>query len=280
VSSDSEFEIPYIDFGGSGEVIHFAHANGFPPKTYSSLAQELSSNYRVIGMELRPLWPNSDYKTFKNWETAADDLIRYLDQQKLFGIIGMGHSFGAIATLIAANKRPDLFKKLVFIEPVVLPTWVYTITWAFPKYLLRHANPLVKQTLNRTNKWESREAAFQQFRSKKVFSKIAEKELWDYVNAATSVCNDGSVRLTFPREWEAQIYMTFSLPWKYFKALKFPYLVIRGETSDTITDSVWKKWVSSNQNGTLLEMKNLGHLLPLEAPGETSIIVLKFLAEH
>ena len=279
MSSESN-RIPFEDFGGEGEIIHFAHANGFPPKTYNGIIQNLTPNYKVIGMELRPLWPNSNHRSFKNWETAADDLIRFLDQQRLSGVIGIGHSFGGIITAIAAIKRPELFRKLVLIEPVVLPNWVYGMTAVFPKSILKRANPVAKQTLARTNNWENRKAVFKQFRSKRVFSKIADKELWDYVNAGTTINDDGTVSLRFPREWEAQIYMTFSLPWKYIKALSVPFLVIRGETSDTIRDSVWSKWNRTNKNGTLLEMKNVGHLLPLEAPHGTASHILNFLKNH
>lgn len=280
MSTDSIKQIPFVDFGGSGQVIHFAHANGFPPRTYNSLIEELLPTYRVIGMEARPLWPDTDHRLFKNWETAANDLIKFLDQQKLSGIIGMGHSFGGIATVIAATKRPELFKKLVLIEPVVLPSWIYAMTWALPKSVLKQSNPVAKQTLSRTNQWTDRDAVFHQFRSKKVFEHIADKELWDYVLAGTVVNEDKTVSLRFPREWEAQIYMTFSPPWKYINALKIPYLVIRGETSTTIRESVWKKWNRKNEKGILIEMKGLGHLLPLESPKETSKHVLRFLANH
>lgn len=228
-------------------------------------------------MELRPLWPGADHQSFKNWETAADDLIQFLDQQKLSGIIGIGHSFGGILTLIASVKRPDLFKKIVLIEPVVLPGWVYGMTRFLPKSLLKRANPVAKQTLVRTNSWKNIDAAFDQFRSKRVFSKIADKELWDYVNAAVVPDGNGSFELRFSREWEAQIYMTFSPPWKYINTLNIPHLVIRGETSDTIRDSVWEKWKRVNKVGSLIQFDELGHLLPLEDPEKTAKTILDFL---
>ncbi|MGB1316910.1 MAG: alpha/beta hydrolase, partial [Flavobacteriales bacterium] len=167
-------QISFVDFGGEGEVIHFAHANGFPPETYQTLVDGLKVNHRVVSMNLRPLWPESDYSSFKNWETVGEDLIQFLDQQGLKNVIGMGHSFGGIASVIAAHKRPDLFSKLVLIEPVVLPDWVYGMTKFFPKFLLKKINPIVKSTLARTNTWANKEEAFNHFRPKKLFADVAD----------------------------------------------------------------------------------------------------------
>lgn len=273
-----EVPIPFVDFGGAGETLHFAHANGFPPESYLQLIANLTDQFHVVGMKFRPLWPNSDPKSFSHWESAADDLIRFLDEQELSNIIGIGHSFGGIATLIASIKRPDLFKQLVLIEPVVLPDWVYLMTKFLPRFLLERSNPVVKKTLVRTEKWNSRDQAFKQFRSKKVFSKIDDSALWDYVNAATHENPDGSVSLTFSKEWEAQIYMTFSSQWKNLDAVTIPYLAIRGETSDTITKKVWAKWKSRNRIGKLLEVEKTGHLVPLENPSLLAKIIKEYLS--
>jgi pimeloyl-ACP methyl ester carboxylesterase len=279
VSSDS-VKIPFVDFGGQGQLIHFAHANGFPPKTYTSLIENLTEDHSVVAMDLRPLWPNSDYQYFKNWETAADDLIRFLDHKNHKGIIGVGHSFGGIITLIASVKRPDLFNKIVLIEPVVLPSWVYWMTKVLPKPMLKKVNPIVKKTLVRTTNWSSREKAFEQFRAKKIFSKIADKELWDYVNAAVVPSKTGAFELRFSREWEAQIYMTFSSQWKNVDSVSVPYLTLKGETSDTITPEVWKKWQDRKRHGKLVEFSEYGHLLPLEAPKKTAETIRQFLQEN
>jgi pimeloyl-ACP methyl ester carboxylesterase len=271
-------DIPFVDFGGNGETIHFAHANGFPPETYRSLIDNLKPKYHIVSMNLRPLWPESDYREFKNWETIANDLIQFLDQQGLKNIIGMGHSFGGIATMIAAQKRPDLFSKIVLIEPVVLPDWVYFMTKFFPKAVLKKINPIVKSTITRTDKWENRETAFEQFRTKKVFADIADKELWDYINSGTSETKNGNIELTYSKEWEAQVYMTFSNPWGYFRKLQTPYLALRGETSTTIRDETWAKWQKLKGADTLVQFDNCGHLLPLEKPKKLAQTILTYLS--
>ena len=73
--------IPFVDFGGKGKTIHLAHANGFPPRAYQQLVDELIPHYHVIGMKAQPLWPDSKFNEFKSWTEGADDLITFLDQQ-------------------------------------------------------------------------------------------------------------------------------------------------------------------------------------------------------
>lgn len=268
--------IPFIDFGGEGEIIHFAHANGFPPKAYQQLLNELIPQYHVIGMEARPIWKNSDYKTFESWRQGADDLIRFLDERKLTNIIGAGHSFGAVCSLIAANKRPDLFKKLILIEPVVLPKWYYAVN-SMPSWAVKLVNPLIKKTLERTERWPNKDSTFKQFRRKKVFSLMSDEALWDYVNAATSENERDEVYLNFSKEWEAQIYMTATNPWRELKVVNKPFLAIRGETSDTIFSNVWKKWKAINKTGRLIEIEGSGHLVPFEKPREVANSIVTFL---
>ena len=51
--------LPPIDFCGHGPTLHLAHANGFPPGTYRQLANALTSDYHVIALPSRALWPGS-----------------------------------------------------------------------------------------------------------------------------------------------------------------------------------------------------------------------------
>ncbi|MEJ2746327.1 MAG: alpha/beta hydrolase, partial [Anaerolineae bacterium] len=105
--------IPFVDFGGAGMTIHFAHANAYPPGCYRQFLEALLSHYRVLAIEQRPLWPRSDPQELSSWELLADDLIRFFEQAGLEEVIGVGHSLGGVATMYAAVKRPSLFRKLI-----------------------------------------------------------------------------------------------------------------------------------------------------------------------
>ena len=69
-----------VDLGGEGPIINLAHANGFPPATYEPLAAELRTDYHLIGLPARPLWPGSRPDSAPTWQPMAGDLIEGLDE--------------------------------------------------------------------------------------------------------------------------------------------------------------------------------------------------------
>jgi len=270
-------DIPFEDFGGSGEVIHIAHANGFPAACYGQMAKELSVKYKVLGMNARPLWDGSDYKKVRNWYTLAKDLIRFLDEKNLSNIVGVGHSFGSVITMIAANKRPDLFSKLVIIEPVILRKNQQRMVSMAPVPIIKRVAPIIKTAGNRTDLWNSQNEVFAHFRIKPVFSKISDEILWDYVRSATRKTKDGKVQLGYSKDWETQIFATVADTWSEMKKLKKPYLAIRGEESDVLYPSTWNKWKSLASSDRFIELKNVGHLAPFEDPQLVARHILSYL---
>lgn len=273
----SKSGIPYDDFGGQGEIVHLAHANGFPPESYAQFCKQLISDYKVLAMYARPLWPNQNPDNFKSWVQAADDLICFLDDKGFSRIIGIGHSFGAICTIIAANKRPDLFSKIVLIEPVVLPKWYYRLANLLPDFILKRINPVVNKTLVRTDKWDSKQEIFDQFRYKNVFAQMGDEALWDYVHSVSESDTNNRIKLRYSKEWEARIFLTVTDPWNQILDLKHPFITFRGKNSDTIRKEVWDKWSAMNKVGILNEIDNTGHLIPFEKPELLALRVKDFL---
>ena len=256
--------IPFHDFGGTGSILHFAHANGFPPESYRSFVAGLLPTCRVLGIRQRPLWPNSQPEELDSWEILANDLIHFLDQEGLEGVIGVGHSVGAVATMIAAQKRPLLFSKLILIEPVfLLPSLLKMITGNSEAAF--HL-PLVKTTLRRRTRWASRQDAFDGFRSKPFFKRWSDEALWEYINVGLHEDNDG-VSLTYSREWEARIYARPpTMVWDYIPHISHPTLAFRGVDSDTIMPQVWDLWQEQQPQATFVEMAEVGHMIPMERP--------------
>src|SRR5574339_992864 len=98
--------IPFFDHGGSGDPLHFLHANGYPPACYQPLLGLLSSRNHVFGMLLRPLWPGARMDDLHDWNPLSDDLLAFLRQTGGPPVIAVGHSIGAIVSLRAALRDP------------------------------------------------------------------------------------------------------------------------------------------------------------------------------
>lgn len=272
--------IPFSNFGGEGPVLHFAHANAYPPGAYRQLLSRLAENFKVLAAHHRPLWPNPDPpESLQDWHIFSHDLIRFLDEQELSGVVGMGHSMGAVATMFAAIQRPELFRALVLVEPILLP----------PAMLQRlqleseavEEVPVVKAARKRRTHWPSAAAAFEHFRPKPVFARFSDTALRDYLTAGLRPDEEnGGVTLTFSREWEAAIY---SHPpqdvWQLLPQISQPTLAVRAAESDSLFTESWELWQNSQPGAVFVEVPDTSHLILLERPAEMAKMVVRFWAD-
>ncbi len=275
--SPKHFQIPFLNFGGEGNYIHFAHANAYPPGCYQQLISPFLEKYRVVGMYQRPMWPDSNPATFRYWHQLADDLIAFLEQQRIKQVIGAGHSMGGVVSIIAAIKRPDLFSKLILIDPVIFDRKYAIATTMLPFFLRKKLVPIAKISAKRRDLWDNQQTVFESFRKKSVFKQFSDSSLWDFVKASTKPNGKGQVTLSYPKAWETQIYLTAPYILNKLLKLKIPIIAIKGEHSNVITPSLWASWQHAQPTNHFLELPNSGHLVPMEYPREVADFILKHL---
>jgi pimeloyl-ACP methyl ester carboxylesterase len=270
--------IPFYDFGGEGQLIHFAHANGYPPACYKRMIAPLMDNYHVIAADHRPLWPNSRPEELTSWQTIGDDLLRFFDQEGISSTIAIGHSLGAVATMYAALQRPSLFRALILIEPVFLMPVILQMFGDVSPDLMTANNPLVGIAESRRNNWPNRQAAFEHFRPKRVFARWSDDTLWDYVTHGMHKTDSGNIALTYSPAWEAKVY---ALPptdvWQLLPQIKQPTLAIRGAETETLVPAAWQMWQLLQPQAQFEELPGVGHMLPMEKPQELADLSIQFL---
>lgn len=263
-------------FGGSGEPIVFAHANGYPVGSYRKFIAELTTHFQVTGFHQRPLWSPEPPPVRLNWKRFAEDLIETLDAQTAGPVWMMGHSLGGAISTLAAARRPDLFKGLLLIDPVFLLRR-HLAAQALSTNASMDKRPMIAKTLTRPNRFVSQQAAFDFYRPKRVFQKFADDVLWDYVMAGTRADGTGEFELAYAREWEAAAYRSGPWVWPSVSKIRLPVLGLRGETSDTLNKQAFERWGKAQPQADLRECSG-GHLLPLEYPQETAAHIIDFLA--
>jgi pimeloyl-ACP methyl ester carboxylesterase len=268
----------FYDFGGDGPLLHLAYANGFPPGTYSPLANLLTGRYHVVSAWTRLLWPGGRLESAPTWHSLADDLIEGLASLSAEGIVGVGHSLGGVLTLWAAVRRPDLFRAAILVDPVLLPP-----LWLWWVRLLRCLGleqrlPLVQAALHRHRTWPSRRACFDHYREKAPFARWSDEALWAYVEAGTRPRPDGQVELVYRPEWEARIFATVPTGvWRDVRRLAVPALVVRGELSQTFRPEAQARMARLLPRARFVTIPGAGHLVPMERPAETGAAILRFL---
>jgi pimeloyl-ACP methyl ester carboxylesterase len=266
------------DFGGQGPVIHLAPANGFPAATYRQLAARLAARYHAVSLVPRPLWPGSRPESVSDWHPMATDLIQGLDERGLRGIVGVGHSIGGVLTLWAATARPDLFRALVLIDPVIFPQGRLWLIGAVQWLGLARRIPLVQGALRRRRTFPSRQACFEHYRPKSLFRRWTDAVLWDYAEAGFRALPDGGVELIYPPEWEAHIFATVPTDvWRGLGDVRLPVLLVRGQHSPTFVAVAQERLLRLLPMARAVTIPGAGHLVPIECPDEVALAILAFL---
>jgi len=248
--------------------IHLSPANGFKAASYRSFMNGFDGQYHFTGMDCRGSWPNTASPNEKfTMHDFADDLIEGLQQAHSSPVIGLGHSQGGFVTLIAAIKRPDLFSKLVLIEPASLPNpWIDRIYPYIPKSVLYAWPSLIKGSLNRQKYWETKHQFYQRYREHGTFKRFTEHAFEDYMEFGLREHNSGW-ELTFSPEWEAHIFRKVEFIWKYLNNIKIPTLFIKAQHSNLYTKKCFDRQNKSlNSFISTIEINNTYHLLPNEQP--------------
>jgi len=262
-------------FGGSGAKLCFAHANGFPSATYQVLLSSLVEDMSIYTYEHVPVRESvAPYKGFR-WQHFADDYIRYLEAQNEPMWL-MGHSLGGTVSALVAAKRPDLCKGLVLLDPIFLP-FTKSLGMRFVPRSSLVKMPMVSKALTRPELFSNHDEAFQFHRRARAFKRFDDAAMWHYVRAAFEPVQEG-VRLRFPREWEAEVYMTAPFMWSRISRVTLPTLGIIGAESDVIAPGMERRWRRAQPHLSLHQSPG-GHLFPIEDPSTAVPLIRDFILE-
>ena len=265
----------------SNQEIQFIHANGFPPSSYAPLLNLINNKFTINHFKLRPLLENSNPEEIKNWIPFQNDYIKSLND-KNDKVISIGHSIGGNIALRSCISNPEYFSKVVLIDPTLFTPRIIFF-WKMSLFLKIHKyiHPWVKATLKRKMKYPSYESIFNSYRKKNVFKKINDSNLSIYIKSITKTNDDGSLKITYPKEWEYQIYKTGLIAdnyiWKNIKNITLPVLIIRSKSSNAFLEPAANKIKKLNKKINIVTLDNTTHLFPLEIPKKTAALINDFL---
>jgi pimeloyl-ACP methyl ester carboxylesterase len=269
-----------VDFGGAGPPALFSHANGYPPGSYRRMFEPILAALGIRAVEFRPLWqPLGDAPKLAGWGVFVDDLIALVERQFTAPVHAFGHSMGAVATMLAASSRPDLFRCIALIDPVFLPASHVLVVRLTPRRW-RENMSMMRKAINRPHHWDSRDHAYAFHRRARAFANVPDDVLWDYISAATSESAGGGVELVYPGIWEAAVYGSVPYVWSALRRCRVPMLALRGSASDVVSDGAWHRWQKLHPEAEFVEIAQAGHLVPLERPRLVGEAVRDFFELH
>lgn len=213
------------DFGGEGPGLLMAHATGLHGAVWSPVAGHLNG-WHCWGLDLRghgdsPLPAGDDL----HWSGFGRDVQRVVE---FIGgpVLGVGHSLGGMALLMAAMDAPELFSALVLYEPALRME-----TEALDPAASELQSMMVNAAAGRRSRFDTRPEALSNYAVKRPFCDIQAAALYAYVQHGFRDTPDGAVELKCRPSVEAQIFARTHEhdALRKLHHLRCPIAVIRGE---------------------------------------------------
>ncbi|KAG0035284.1 hypothetical protein BGZ81_010599 [Podila clonocystis] len=266
--------------------IIFTHANGFHKEIWEPVIARMSPRWTSGPMYAFDCRNQGDSavlnkeileKSF-DWYSYAYDILKIVDTYGLKNTIGVGHSFGASAFILAEIIRPGTFSAIVAVDPTNFPREIYM-------NLPLEDHPMGQLTLKRRDSWKSKEEAKANLLQKKFFKAWHPEALDSYVEyGMVDVVNaDGSTGVTLkcPKFQEAITFAHIGTglhdSFEGMAKLDIPVHLLVGEISDINQPEMVQMKFDLLKNGKLDVVKGAGHLLTLEKPQESADLISAFL---
>lgn len=255
-------------------LIHFAHANGIPSKVYRNLFQQLQDEYQVI--YLPQIGTDERYPITNHWPHLVNQVIDSVVQQSQGQkVIGMGHSLGAVLTLMAALQRPELFSQVIMLDPPLIlghQSFAFHLAKIFSPQMIDKITP-AGLSAKRREHWDSRKQAAETLGDKPFYQHFDPESFQAYIEEGLQEDHlRGGVTLTIPREAEVAIFRTTPSWWWWSKPKpKIQVDLIVGRES-----VFYKKGISAlvqKKMSIPLQVVEGGHMFPLEHPENTAKII-------
>lgn len=246
------------------DLLFFLHANSYSSKMYQPFLEPLLKDFDIFAPDLPGHGESRWNGRIEAWVDLANYYIAYLEKNPPGKpMVAMGHSIGGIVIMLMAIKKPEWFKRLILLDPVLLPKRIL-----FPFHILKHLSlthiiPLARAANRRKSHFPDRVSARNHYGKKKIFSHWEPRFLDAYVETCLREDGQGKILLSCSPQLESSIYQSIPLNvWRLPKRLPLPALFIIGEKSDTVNRRGFKRLMRTPGNHIVKSVFG-GHLFPL-----------------
>lgn len=276
------FEVPWYSHSPDQTLpqIVFSPANGIPWQSYQCFFQQFNNQFCFSGIDSRGAWPQQIQPPKKfSWHQYADDLITFIEATHTQPVIGMGHSLGGVIVLLAAKKKPELFSKLVAIDPASLPSaYLDFFFHKMPQWAAFKMVPWMKRTHHRQQLWESRQAFYENYRNHRTYKRFTDQALHDYAQYGLRKTESGKFKLVFNPHWESLNFRRVMFLWKALKGVEHSTLLLRAEHSQLYSQQQFdhnNQKLTNNIEPQVIDGAH--HLVTHEQPEKVSKQILNWL---
>ena len=277
VPSSDGVDVAVHELGGDPDApaLLLSHATGFHAHCYAPVAGRLAARYRVYGLDYRGHGETSAPHGWQvDWARFGDDALaaaRAIAPEG--GLVGVGHSMGGAALLMAAHRAPDLFARLVLFEPIAIPDDA-------PRAPM-HDHPIVVGARRRRQVFDSFQEAIDNFRDKPPLSVMTPEVLRLYVEHGFRRLVDGDgrpagVALRCSPDIEAGIFTTSrdNGVWELLPHITTPVTVVTGFIDEQQPSGRCEAIAARLPDARYVFLPHHSHLGPFSHPDELADLVL------
>lgn len=262
------------ELGGTGRPVLMAHATGFHGAVWEPVAASLGDGFAKWAVDFRAHGASTvPAGSELDWAVFGEDVVAVVDQLDLPAgeLLGVGHSMGGAALLLAEQARPGTFAGLWLYEPISPPPG------ALPA--LEGGNSLADGAARRREAFPSAAEALANFAAKPPFNVLRADALHAYVRHGFVTGADGDVHLACRPPDESQIYRGGGSHGAFegLGDVRCPVVVACGR--DEPGPVMFAPAVAAAlPHGHLERHEPLGHFGPLEAPSICANAIAAFAA--
>jgi len=279
VPSTDGVEIAVHDLGGTGPRLLISHATGFHGHCYDPLAEELAGRMHSIAFDYRGHGDTPRPAGEVDWQRYGDDAeamaLWLVERNGGAPIDAFGHSMGGACLLIAAHRRPTLFRRLVLFEPIVFPPQGIR-----PQNSESGAdNPMVAGARRRRATFPSYQAAIDNFAAKPPLNGFTPAALRAYVEHGFAQDAEG-VHLKCRPETEAATFETGPTHDTYDRLPEIltDVLVLSGRVEEFQPSKIAREVAERLPNGRYLQLDELDHFGPMVCPDLVADVIADALS--
>ncbi|GAB5493288.1 MAG: alpha/beta hydrolase [Phototrophicaceae bacterium] len=277
---------PLIELGGeqSAPIMSIAPANGFVPETYLPMIAPFTDKYRVLSVPPRALWGDGDPPELTpehSWYSFSVDMLSAYEQFNLTDVVAIGHSIGAVITLLSAIQAPEHFKAIILLDPVIMLPSICDFMREQRQQGKASYSPMVQGAKRRRRRFTDVDEAFENFHGKSIFKDWSDEVLRLYAEHGTVEHEDGLRYLKWSPEWEAFYYSSYYTEiWSDLPKLNeidVPIFLLSGADSHTLTQPAIEEIQAVVPNASYQSIAGHGHLFPQSAPQQTADTITAWL---